>query len=173
MEGVFFRCPPAWEKLLPPGVFGAERAEELAARCWPLLVLTRRGCEELGDTAAMCRVLLAPGDRALSLEHVSAETVVTYGLSHRDSLTLSSLAEPVLCVQRQLPRPGGGVVEPQEFPLPELPAPAFCKDFLSWILPWLPPCVPVRPSLLPSTCVYVPEPRSSGSDPRLRCFRRA
>ena len=37
MEGVFFRCPPAWEKLLPPGVFGAERAEELAARCWPLL----------------------------------------------------------------------------------------------------------------------------------------
>ena len=124
MEGVFFRCPPAWEKLLPPGVFGAERAEELAARCWPLLVLIRRGCEELGDTAAMCRVLLAPGDRALSLEHVSAETVVTYGLSHRDSLTLSSLAEPVLCVQRQLPRPDGTVIEPQEFPLPALPGPA-------------------------------------------------
>ena len=122
MEGVFFRCPPAWEKLLPPGVFGA--AEELAARCWPLLALTRRGCEELGDTAAMCRVLLAPGDRALSLEHVSAETVVTYGLSHRDSLTLSSLAEPVLCVQRQLPRPDGTVIEPQEFPLPALPGPA-------------------------------------------------
>ena len=77
MEGVFFRCPPAWEKLLPPGVFGAERAEELAARCWPLLVLTRRGCEELGDTAAMCRVLLAPGDRAGTLEHIAAETVVT------------------------------------------------------------------------------------------------
>ena len=96
----------------------------LAARCWPLLVLTRRGCEELGDTAAMCRVLLAPGDRALSLEHVSAETVVTYGLSHRDSLTLSSLAEPVLCVQRQLPRPDGTVIEPQEFPLPALPGPA-------------------------------------------------
>mgnify|MGYP001752222097 FL=1 len=72
----------------------------------------------------MCRVLLAPGDRALSLEHVSAETVVTYGLSHRDSLTLSSLAEPVLCVQRQLPRPDGTVIEPQEFPLPALPGPA-------------------------------------------------
>ena len=72
----------------------------------------------------MCRVLLAPGDRALSLEHVSAETVVTYGLSHRDSLTLSSLAEPVLCVQRQLPRPDGTVIEPQEFPLPALPGQA-------------------------------------------------
>ena len=111
MEGVFFRCPPSWERLLPPGVLGATRAEDLAARCWPLLALTRRGCEELGDTAALCRVLLVPGDWAPSLDRITAETVVTYGLSHRDSLTLSSLAEPVLCVQRRLPRPDGCVVE--------------------------------------------------------------
>ena len=124
MEGVFFRCPPAWERLLPPGVLGAERAEELAERYWPLLALTRRGCEALGDTAALCRVLLVPGDWAPSLDHIAAETVVTYGLSHRDSLTLSSLTEPVLCVQRQLPRPDGAVIEPQEFPLPDLPGPA-------------------------------------------------
>ena len=124
MEGVLFCCPPSWERLLPPGILGTRQAAALPACCWPLMVLTRRGCEELGDTAAMCRVLLAPGDRALSLEHVSAETVVTYGLSHRDSLTLSSLAEPVLCVQRQLPRPDGTVIEPQEFPLPALPGPA-------------------------------------------------
>ena len=123
MEGVIFCCPPAWRKLLPPGVLGAERAEALAEQYWPLLVLTRRGCQALGDAAALCRVLLAPGDWAPSLSRIAAETVVTYGLSHRDSLTLSSLTEPVLCVQRQLPRPGGGVVEPQEFPLPELPAP--------------------------------------------------
>ena len=124
MEGVIFCCPPAWRKRLPPGVLGAERAEALAEQYWPLLVLTRRGCGELGDTAALCRVLLVPGDCTAPLERITAETVVTYGLSSRDSLTLSSLAEPVLCVQRQLPRPGGGVVEPQEFPLPELPAPA-------------------------------------------------
>ena len=30
MEGVIFRCPPVWERLLPPGVLGAERPEELA-----------------------------------------------------------------------------------------------------------------------------------------------
>ena len=42
----------------------------------------------------------------------------------RDSLTLSSLAEPVLCVQRALPRPDGAVIDPQEFPLPPLPGPA-------------------------------------------------
>ena len=124
MEGVFFRCPPSWERLLPPGVLGATRAEDLVARCWPLLALTRRGCEELGDTAALCRVLLVPGDWAPSLDRITAETVVTYGLSHRDSLTLSSLTEPVLCVQRRLPRPDGGFIEPQEFPLGALPEPA-------------------------------------------------
>ena len=53
-----------------------------------------------------------------------AETVVTYGLSHRDSLTLSSLTEPVLCIQRRLRRPDGSVIEPQELPLPPLPEPA-------------------------------------------------
>ena len=124
MEGVLFRCPRQWEVLLPPGILGAERAETLTERCWPLLVLTRQGCEALGETAALCRVLLVPGDCAAPLAHIAAETVVTYGLSPRDSLTLSSLAEPVLCVQRQMPRPDGGLVEPQDFPLPDLPGPA-------------------------------------------------
>ena len=124
MEGVLFQCPAQWTALLPPGAVGMERAENLAERYWPLLVLTRRGCGALGGTAALCRVLLVPGDCAALLGCVTAETVVTYGLSHRDSLTLSSLAEPVLCVQRRLPRPDGCVVEPQEFPLPDLPGPA-------------------------------------------------
>ena len=35
-----------------------------------------------------------------------------------DSITLSSLREPVLCLQRTLPLLCGGVLEPQEFPLP-------------------------------------------------------
>ena len=30
MEGAIFCCSPAWRKLLPPGVLGAERAEALA-----------------------------------------------------------------------------------------------------------------------------------------------
>ena len=49
--------------------------------------------------------------------------MITCGLSPRDSLTLSSLTEPVLCVQRSLPRPDGAVIEPQEVPLPPLPGP--------------------------------------------------
>ena len=72
----------------------------------------------------MCRVALVPGNGGGDLSGLRAETVVTWGLSPRDSLTLSSLSEPVLCVQRALLRPDGGVVEPQELPLPRLPAPA-------------------------------------------------
>ena len=53
-----------------------------------------------------------------------ADTVITYGLSSRDSLTLSSLEEPVLCIQRTLPRPDGAAIEPQEIPLPPLLEPA-------------------------------------------------
>ena len=73
-------------------------------------------------------LLLAPGD--CSLAGFSAGTVVTYGLSPRDSITLSSLTEPVLCVQRALPLACGGVLEPQEFPMPGVSA-------LQTLLPWV------------------------------------
>lgn len=126
MEGAIFHCPAVWQAYLPPGVLGAESPAGFAGRTWDLLALTRRGREALGRTKAVCRaetfcrILLIPGD---GLPPFPAETVITYGLSPRDSLTLSSLAEPVLCVQRSLPRPDGAVVEPQEFPLPALPGP--------------------------------------------------
>lgn len=125
MDAAIFDCPMEWEKLLPPKVRRIRRAEELTERVWPLLVLTPRGCQTLPESpAAVCQVLLAPGDCPAVLERVLAETVISYGLSPRDSLTLSSLTEPVLCVQRALPRLDGTAVDPQEFPLPPLPAPA-------------------------------------------------
>lgn len=124
MEGIIWRCPAPWRPLLPPGILAAEDARDLTLRRWAVLALTERGCAAL--ERADCGILLAPGDRAeAALARVRAETVVTYGLGHQDSLTLSSLTEPVVCVQRALPRPDGGAVEPQEFPLPgPLPAPA-------------------------------------------------
>lgn len=121
MEGAIFACPAAWEERLPSGVRRIEKALSLTERSWEVLALTRQGCEELGTAVPRCRILLAPGEKAPA---VQAERVITYGLSPRDSLTLSSLTEPVLCVQRALPRPDGTLVEPQEFPLPPLPAPA-------------------------------------------------
>ena len=50
--------------------------------------------------------------------------MVSPGRSALDILTLSSLTEPVLCVHRQLPRPDGTWIDPQEFLLPVLPGPA-------------------------------------------------
>lgn len=118
MEGAIFDCPALWLERLPPGVLGAETPAALAGRTWDLLALTRRGRAALGRVEASCRTLLIPGD---SPPPLSAEVVITWGLSPRDSLTLSSLTEPVLCVQRSLPRPDGAIIEPQEFPLPSLP----------------------------------------------------
>lgn len=121
MESAIFLCPEDWRHLLPPGVRRLKGPEELGERPWEILALTPEGLARA--ETAQCRLLLAPGECG-ALPGIQAERVVTYGLSHRDSLTLSSLAEPVLCVQRSLPRPDGGVVEPQEFPLPPLPFPA-------------------------------------------------
>ncbi len=120
MEGAIFDCPAQWQEHLPPGVLGAESPAGLTGRTWDLLALTRRGRAALGRAEIFCRILLIPGDAPPPL---CAETVITCGLSPRDSLTLSSLTEPVLCVQRSLPRPDGAVIEPQEFPLPSLPGP--------------------------------------------------
>ncbi len=105
------------------GISAARRDSSSAGRqavCrkrWDLLTLTPMGCALLPEPAAVTAgILLLPGDCPRS--DLRAGTVVTYGLSPRDSITLSSLREPVLCVQRTLPLLCGGVLEPQEFPLP-------------------------------------------------------
>ena len=99
----------------------AELGIQLFDRSQKQLALTPEGCADLAGRRLRCRVLLAPGGCRVP---EGAGTVVTCGLSPRDSLTLSSLAEPVLCIQRALPRLDGSILEPQEVPLPPLPAPA-------------------------------------------------
>ncbi len=115
-----FPCPDRWRAWLPPGTVcpGGKEAE---GTVWDLLALTPEGCAHLAAGRLRCRVLLAPGGSRVP---EGADTVVTCGLSPRDSLTLSSLTEPVLCIQRALPCLDGSVLEPQEVPLPPLPAPA-------------------------------------------------
>jgi len=126
MDAAIYECPGAWENFLPPGARRVRRAEELKEHLWPLLALTAGGCQALSEgrgRGLVCRLLLAPGEFRPALAGIQAETVISYGLSPRDSLTLSSLTEPVLCVQRALPRLDRTAVEPQEFPLPPLPGP--------------------------------------------------
>lgn len=125
MEGALLECPRAWERLAaagyPPGRdgsgaggtrLGSAGADGGRMRCSGSARKVQPDVAAAGKLGAA----LPPG--------LTAETVISYGLSARDSLTLSSLTEPVLCVQRRLPRPDGGRVEPQEFLLPVLPGPA-------------------------------------------------
>jgi len=126
MDAAIYTCPREWKNFLPPGTRRIQRAEELSEHLWPLLALTAEGCRALSERrkpGLVCRLLLAPGELRPALAGIQAETVISCGLSPRDSLTLSSLRSPVLCVQRALPRPDGTVIEPQEFPLPPLPGP--------------------------------------------------
>ena len=118
MEGGIFHASTGWEHLLPPGLWQLRDPWAACRGQWDFLALTPLGCRMLAGQAVTAAVLLLPGD--CGANGFRAEIVVTYGLSPRDSITFSSLREPVLCVQRALPLLRGGVLEPQEFPLPGL-----------------------------------------------------
>ena len=124
MTDAIFACPPTWEPWVSPWTRILRGEAELSEQTWGILLLppgTVRGRQEVPIS---CACLLVEGTcPAELLSSVKTAYVVTYGMSRRDSLTLSSLREPVLCVQRSLIRPDGTVIEPQELPLGELPLP--------------------------------------------------
>ena len=125
MADAIFLCPAAWEAWVSPETRRLRQEEELSERAWEILLLPPGTVREMRGVPVRCDCLLVEGDcRPELLASVETGHVVTYGLSSRDSLTLSSLQEPVLCVQRSLPRPDGAVIEPQEIPLRDLPLPA-------------------------------------------------
>jgi len=66
-----------------------------------------------------CETVLLPGTAAHQLNAVRARSAVSYGLSGRDTITLSSAEGRWLwvAVQRELVRLDGTVLERQEFPV--------------------------------------------------------
>lgn len=136
MECGIYGCPARWAAWLPQGVRRVRARAEVWARAWDILALTPDGCRGLRGAELSCGLLLVPGDcPASSLPRMRTGRAVSYGLSVRDSLTFSSLEEPVLCVQRALPGPDGRVIEPVEIPLPTLPAPP--EEYLPLLGLWL------------------------------------
>lgn len=124
MVDAVFACPPAWEPWVSPWTRRLRKTEELSEQRWGTLLLPPGTVQAMQAVPVSCACLLVEGIcPAELLSSVKTAHVVTYGMSPRDSLTLSSLQEPVLCVQRSLQRPDGAVMEPQELPLKDLPLP--------------------------------------------------
>lgn len=73
-----------------------------------------------GGTAAPCRALLVPGRLSPLAGEVRADWAVSYGISAKDSLTLSSLGEEQICLalQREVVTLTGDCLECQELLLP-------------------------------------------------------
>ena len=81
-----------------------------------LLVVSPRAAEQGMRLPRQCRTALVPGELTVPLRAASA---VSYGVSPRDSLTISSREGDILwaALQRELVTVDGRVVERQEFPL--------------------------------------------------------
>lgn len=95
------------------------------------LIVLSPDLRQLPEPPLPCRVLLLPGTLAHLARAIPAAWVVSYGLSSRDTLTLSSLRPPCLTLQRELVTLAGDCLEPQEIPLPHPPqAPPF--HLLAW-----------------------------------------
>ena len=79
-------------------------------------------------TVPPCRAMLIPGRLAQLAEGLTASWAVSFGLSPKDSLTLSSLEEETihLALQREIITLTGQRLDPQEFPLARKNQTALC-----------------------------------------------
>ena len=86
----------------------------------PLLVVPPGATGWAGAGALQCRTALLPGGRAALTRALPADTLISYGPSGRNTLTLSSLDElrASVAVQREFTALDGRTVERQELVLP-------------------------------------------------------
>ena len=116
---------------LPPAVLdGADLcpAGSLAAgEVLDLLVVSPDWTGEDGQVPP-CRAMLIPGRLAERAEGLTASWAVSFGLSPKDTLTLSSLEEETihLALQREIITLTGQRLDPQEFPLARKDQTALC-----------------------------------------------
>ena len=92
-----------------------------------LLVVSPDWTGENGQ-APPCRAMLIPGRLAQRAEGLTASWAVSFGLSPKDTLTLSSLGEETvhLALQREIITLTGRRLDPQEFPLARKGQSALC-----------------------------------------------
>ena len=107
IEGAILRALPART--------GQER--RVSERHPALLVVSPKAAEQGIPLPRQCRTVLLPGE--MGGAPLQAASAVSYGVSPRDSLTISSREGDLLwaALQRELVTVDGRVVERQEFPL--------------------------------------------------------
>lgn len=107
IEDAILRALPTW----------LGQRQRVSARHPALLVVSPRAAEQGLPLPERCRTVLLPGE--LGTTPLRAASAVSYGVSPRDSLTISSREDGALWValQRELVTVGGRIVERQEFPL--------------------------------------------------------
>ncbi|MCI8437031.1 MAG: hypothetical protein HFF59_07095 [Lawsonibacter sp.] len=107
IEGAILRALPARA--------GQER--RVSERHPALLVVSPKAAEQGIPLPRQCRTVLLPGE--MGGAPLQAASAVSYGVSPRDSLTISSREGELLwaALQRELVTVDGQVVERQEFPL--------------------------------------------------------
>lgn len=89
-----------------------------------LLVFSPKRAKAIGEAPLHCRYALLPGEAAdMVSRFIYADCAVSYGMSSRDTITLSSIEEDKLsmAIQRELVTIGGKVVEQQEVQLHRSP----------------------------------------------------
>ena len=107
IEDSILRALPAW----------SGRARQVSGRHPALVVVSPRAAERGLPLPERCRTVLLPG--GLGTTPLRAASAVSYGVSPRDSLTISSREGGALWIalQRELVTVDGRIVERQEFPL--------------------------------------------------------
>ena len=95
-------------------------AADLPAGDQPDLMVVSPDLREKEAAAPACRALLVPGRLSPLAGRIPANWAVSYGISPRDSLTLSSLGEDDICLslQREVVTLTGDCLECQELVLP-------------------------------------------------------
>ncbi len=85
-----------------------------------LLIVSPGAAGWAGAAALMCRTALLPGGLSALTRALPADTVVSYGASSRNTLTLSSLEgeQAAVAIQREFVSLEGKAVERQELVLP-------------------------------------------------------
>lgn len=107
-------------KLPNPGVTFVGQSSIDAGAVPDIIVISQRVWDRPpANLKGSCKILLVPGTAISLTSLIKADCVISYGMSKKDSVTMSSIGEgeSVLTLQREMPTLNGKVLERQDIPV--------------------------------------------------------